>query len=75
MNTSVLAGVVSGLTLQSNGHLLMIVWEVPEVNCNTVSYYTVAMTAYSDGTLIEMGTSTEQNYNLTKNYSKYFISM
>ena len=64
------AGVVSGLALQSYGQLSRIVWEAPVVNCNRVSYYTVAMTTYADGTLIETGTTTDQNYTLTKNYSK-----
>ena len=60
------AGVVTGLTLQSQ--LLRIVWEAPIVTCNAVSYYTVAMTTYSEGTLIETGTTTLQNYTLTKSY-------
>eukprot|EP00731_Ephydatia_muelleri_P019111 Em0011g1151a len=63
------SGVVSGLALQSYGQLSRIVWEVPVVNCNRVSYYTVAMTTYADGTLIETGTTTDQNYTLTKNYT------
>ena len=40
------------------------------MNCNRVSYYTVAMTTYADGTVVETGTTTDQNYTLTKNYSK-----
>ena len=64
------AGVVSGLALQSYGQLSRIVWEAPVVNCNRVSYYTVVMTTYADGTLVETGTTTDQNYTLTKNYSK-----
>eukprot|EP00731_Ephydatia_muelleri_P019157 Em0011g1197a len=64
-----ISGVVSGLALQSYGQLSRIVWEVPVVNCNRVSYYTVAMTTYADGTLIETGTTTDQNYTLTKNYT------
>ena len=63
-------GMVSGLTYQSSGPL---VWQAPVVNCNTVSYYTVTMTMYSDGTLVEMGTTTQQNYTLTRSYGKCSI--
>eukprot|EP00731_Ephydatia_muelleri_P019163 Em0011g1203a len=63
-----ISGVVSGLALQSYGQLSRIVWEAPVVNCNRVSYYTVAMTTYADGTVVETGTTTDQNYTLTKNY-------
>ena len=66
----IVAGVVSRLALQSYGQFSRIVWEAPVVNCNMVSYYTVAMTTSSGGTLIELGTTTSQNYTLTKNYSK-----
>ena len=67
------AGVVSGLSLQSYGQLLRIMWEAPVLNCNMISYYTVAMTTYSEGTLIEMGTTTLQNYTLTRSYGMCLV--